>query len=358
MHRKITTRIDPAACLKTSRQTLNENFNSLYESCRDINTVITSIENTSNTILKDSNTTVKNINALLSADIYGCRLSLSRTQSDSNNNIESTSIFLHPYGHGNIALYNSTVSSWLVYPIVLTEFQLTNSNLTQLEPNTNYDIFLSYENKSFNLTFIEWNEQSNLQYKQGVCVLKNDITKRYLGCLRTTKKGTTEVKYTAINTHGERLKSFLWNYKNQTTQQISNILTVSYKNTELNTWQRTSVENEAISTENNCRLDFIVGDTSMLDFEYQNFFECNELATVNSGITIDSKEFLVSNYNTLCRSYSNTLKGWGTSTAQLNGNVPRGYHYLQTFDKSNSFVSYNIVYNNIYKTGFTGIIKN
>lgn len=356
MYRKFVTRIDPAECLFTSRQIINNNFNSLYESCRDINKVITNIEDTSTLTLKNSNLIVKDINALLSADVYGVRLSLTPNSNDSLENIESTTIYLHPYAHGNIALYNSSVSSWLFYPVTLQSFKLVDSNGLQLDPNTNYDIFLSRENNKFQLSFIIWNEQSNLQFKQGVCVLKNDITKRYIGCLRTTKKGTTEVKYTATNTHGERLKSFLWNYKNQTSKQIRNIVTVSYKNSEINVWQRTSAANEVINTENNCRLDFIVGDTTMLDFEYQNFFESSESVTVNSGMSIDSKDFISSNYNTVCRSYPVTLKGWGSSTAQLHGNVPRGFHFLQTFDTSNSIVSYNIVYNNIYKTGFTGII--
>lgn len=356
MYKNLTTRIDPAECLSVSRRSINSNFTNLYNGCREINDVITNTESISRDILQRANTTIKNINSLLSAEIYNARLTLSLTENDSSANIESTSIYLHPYNGNAIALYDTAYDSWLTYNLdTPKKFELKDQTNLPLKANTNYDIFLSYFG-DFRVTFIEWSGTSNLEFREGVCVLKNDISKRYLGCLRTTKKGTTEVSYTAISTHGQRLKSFLWNYKNQTTKQIKNILTVAYNTTTVNTWNRTSVENEILETENNCRLDFIVGDTTMLDFEYQSFFECTDVATVDSGISIDSNTFIQANYNTVCRTYPVTIHGWGTSTAQLHGNVPRGLHFLQTFDKSNIRVAYNIVYNNIYKTGFTGII--
>ena len=358
MYKDFTTRIDPAECLTTSRVILNSNFNSLYTGCRDVNEVITLTEDTGVDILQRANTVVKNINSLLSSEIYNARLTLSPTDSNSTENIESTNIYIHPYGGNTIALYNLKYDSWLTYSLQAPKsFALKDQENNALTANTNYDIFLSYLD-DFTVTFIKWGDESLLQFNEGVCVQKGDVTKRYIGCLRTTKKGTTEVKYTVTSTHGDRLKSFLWNYKNQTTKQVKNILTVEYGLTNFNSWVRTSVENEETETENGCRLDFIVGDTSMLDFEYQSFFECKNKATVSAGMSINSVEYIQSRYNTVCRVFPVNIKGWGTATAQLHGNVPRGFHFLQTFDRSNTEVSFNIVYNNVYKTGFTGIITN
>lgn len=355
--------IDSAECLFNTRLNINANYTSLYEGCKVVDTSLTNTEYMSKSVIDSALSTVKFMNALMSAKVHDIKMSLSETNKDSNVNIISDTIYIHPFIGDGISLYSYKYSSWLkrvVGPKALP-FKLVDSNNKPLLANTNYDIFLSYNDvmSSFNLTFVKWKDNtSNTTYSQGVCVLSdtNSLDKRYLGCLRTTQAGTTELSFGGVANHGAHPKLFLWNFKNRTPKIISSITTAEYDSTQLDTWTRTSAINETIDTFNDNRVDLITGDIMYLDFRYQNYFECTEETTVHSGLAVNSVNSVAKLYNTICTTNTITAQGWGSTISSLQGTVPRGVHFIQTFDKTNKYVRFNTVHNDIFKTGFTGTI--
>lgn len=167
--------------------------------------------------------------------LNGFRLSLTSGQSISADGATSTTVYLVPHLHGKIELYSGT--EWVVY--TTSQISLV---LGTLVSDTNYDVF-AYYNSELSTVALElgpawYNSGSRtaddsitpgLIRLNGVYVKDGDLTRLYLGTLRTSS--TTQ-------TIDSTSKRFLWNYYNR----VDRILSVTDAT---NTWTYAGSNNSA-----------------------------------------------------------------------------------------------------------------
>jgi len=338
--------------------------------------VTDTVNATSYDIINNTIVLAAKCNKLLTPLIHNIRISLSQTDSVPNASLVSQKIYVHSYNGEGISLYSSSYNSWLVRKIVYNNnkapgFSLTDTNSNPLSADTNYDIFISYDENSqdFVMRYEPWSDSSynaftstNTQFVDGICTLKNNIHYRYIGCLRTTAEGTTEQSFGGRSLKGSSPKLYLWNYKNETIKNISNINTGVYTSKQLvvgrdcSIQSRTAESNEQTDTFNYNRVDFIIGRPTYIECSYTNHFESLQSTTVFSSILLDQTTFTNASAcpaSTACTIGCTTATGRGTTTSILKGTVPSGLHFLQTFDTSNFPVTYNPVDDGCFRNGFT-----
>lgn len=168
---------------------------------------------------------INNTNMLLNNENIACgRLTLESNQPVSINDQNNKSILYYtPYLGSKISLYNISASKWET--INFTQASLTLSGLVA---NTNYDIF-GYNNAgSLLLESVIWSNDSTrsvaLTIQNGVYCRSNDLSRRYLGTIRTVSTTATS------DTEAQRL---VWNINNKVSRKV-------YKVTDIGPWTYSS----------------------------------------------------------------------------------------------------------------------
>lgn len=145
-------------------------------------------------------------------NIIGGRLTTGSNIPVHTESTTSSTIFYTPYVGNSISLYNTSNASWDVI-----EFTQASLSLSGLIAGRNYDIF-GYNNNgnlSLELGPVWTNDISRsieLSMQDGVYVLSNNLSRRYLGTMRAISTSSTS------NTSTQRL---LWNMYNR----VSSVLT-------------------------------------------------------------------------------------------------------------------------------------
>lgn len=119
------------------------------------------------------------------------RLTLVSGNPIGSGNTVSSTLYYSPYLGNMISLYNVSTSSWDTY--TFNEILLSLSGMII---DTNYDIFLFDNAGTLTLENIAWTNNStrsiNLIYQNGILVRSDNLSKRYLGSIRSTSSTTTE----------------------------------------------------------------------------------------------------------------------------------------------------------------------
>jgi len=201
---------------------------------------------------------VRNANGMQATGIFtylendmmnGFRLTLTTAVPITTSDVTgATTIYLTPYTHGRIALYNG--SSW----DILTSSEVSLA-LGTLSSGVNYDVFAYNASGTLTLEFsAAWAGNTTrtdaLARQDGVLVKSADHTRRYVGTFRTTSTTTTE---------DSAAKRFVWNLNNQVRRNMSIVDTT-------NTWtyaNPNSVWRQVRATATNC-FEYVSGDVTPL----------------------------------------------------------------------------------------------
>jgi hypothetical protein len=200
--RLYTNNIPETQCIGDSLNTINTNFQNVDFRIQDIDGLLTSIPS-----------------------LMNIRISPSSTQSVVTQSVATTTLYIHPYKGDVVFLYNTTKQIWELKRVT----SIIPVSLAGLQPSTNYDVYLSFNNgtNTFNVNFVSWgnnnpgavppalNTSNGPRLLNGVLVNNNNNAQRLIGCLRTTGTGQTEINLgTIARPGGSNPQIFIWNLYN------------------------------------------------------------------------------------------------------------------------------------------------
>lgn len=196
-----TSIITESECIGDSLVTINNNF-------ANLNTGLCNIISQYSTLGNQ-----------IAASLANLRISLSLTSPVITTDIKNAgTIHIHPYNGNAVGLYNSNTSQWDVK--LLTG--VLSFSLAGLAANTNYDIYLYHDGTNFQIDFTQWSSSSRNStgpakvLLNGAKVKQNFLNRRYIGCLRTTNAGQTEISFgRSWVLGGSHPKFFVWNAQNR-----------------------------------------------------------------------------------------------------------------------------------------------
>jgi hypothetical protein len=130
--------------------------------------------------------------------VVNLRVSLSSSSAvPSSNQLNSTSIYVHPFNGNEIALYSTASLRWQVVRFSgVQTFSMSGASLA----NTNYDIYLYNSGTALSPTlaveFVAWSNSTSPPTRgsqDGVLVRNGNPARRLIGVVRTTTAGTSTV---------------------------------------------------------------------------------------------------------------------------------------------------------------------
>lgn len=130
--------------------------------------------------------------------VVNLRLSLSNSSAvPSENQLNSTNIYLHPYSGNEVALYSTASLRWQV--VRFTGVQ-TFSLATASSADTNYDIYLYNNGTTLSpilaVEYVAWTNDTTppaRSVQDGVIVRNSNPSRRLVGVVRTTSAGTSTI---------------------------------------------------------------------------------------------------------------------------------------------------------------------
>jgi hypothetical protein len=320
MSRKYTNVISETQCIGDSLDTININYENLDLGIQNIDSLLTSIPS------------LMNIRMSLSP-------ALPITTADST---VSNTLYIHPYNGNVVFLYNTVKNIWELKRIT----NVISKSLQGLAANTNYDVYLSYNNitNSFEVNFVAWTTHLEgstppaTGVQDGVLVKSDDFSNRLIGCLRTTSAGQTQVSFgrtPAVG--GSHPKIFVWNLYNQQPTSFSILETGTIPSTPggINYWDST-----------------INGDNAGANGPFEMFGGAgNKVSFICRQPIVTALNSIHYTQNNTCFYFGYSLDKETPTTAQLFANtpgvpiyescrngdlaqsfyytVPAGYHYIQ-----------------------------
>jgi hypothetical protein len=153
---------------------------------------------------RTGNGTATTVSTWVDPSISGGRLSLVTADTfPTTDQIDADRLYYIPHSSNLIALRSG--SEWRLVPFVES-----SASLAALPANTNHDVFISLNGASLAFEFQAWTSATAqsvaLVRQDGVLCKLGDLTRRYMGTIRTTGAGKTE---------SSRAKRFVWNVSNQ-----------------------------------------------------------------------------------------------------------------------------------------------
>jgi hypothetical protein len=258
----------------------------------------------------------------------------------------NATIYMTPYIHGRIALYDGSLWN------ILTSAEV-NIGVGTLTASTNYDVFAYNNAGTLTLEFsVAWASDTArtdaLARQDGVLVKSSDYTRRYIGTFRTDST-TTTIDNTA--------KRFLYNYYNQVDRALAVVDTT-------NTWTYANpnqVWRQARATAANL-FECVIGDTStgIMARAYGQAF-CSVAAVGNEaavGIGIDSTTV---NSSAIYGGNPNSTTLFMPMCAEYRGLPGLGYHKINWLETGvGGAVTYTFAGDNntlSMQTGMIGSIR-
>ena len=147
---------------------------------------------------------VRYISETQAGRLIGGRLTLVSTDPyPTADQVGKSTLYYTPYEHDQIALWDTSTAKWLPYTLVERSIPLSG-----LISGRNYDVFMFNNFGTLTLELTAWTNDStrasSIARLGGVMVKAADLSRRYLGTIRTTSSTTTEDSI---------LKRFVWNYE-------------------------------------------------------------------------------------------------------------------------------------------------
>ena len=225
-----------------------------------------------------------------------------------------TTVYFTPYKGNKIALNNG--SRWIVH--AFTEKSISMSGWTA---DSNFDIFGYLSGGSLVLESLIWTDDTTrataLAWHDGVYVKSGDITRRYLGTVRTHIEGQTD------DDDGSRL---IWNYYNRVERWFRQLNTEShsYTTATIRRWNNESTH----------RIDFVIGvqeDPVVIALRTGIKTTATGVRYVSLGVDTVSGD----DASCRCRYYDNNsdqLVDISSDHEFHIGEFYAGYHYLQVVE--------------------------
>jgi hypothetical protein len=139
------------------------------------------------------------------AGVNGFRLGLV-SGSPLTDSAGGTTLYLTPFAHNQIAIYDSTLGFWV--PRTTAEVSLSLSGI--VSTGVNYDVFASWNGSAVVLSLTAWTNDTTrataLAYQDGALVKTGTPTDRYVGTIRGSAANTT------VDSTSKRL---VWNHANR-----------------------------------------------------------------------------------------------------------------------------------------------
>lgn len=266
--------------LDSKLDTLTAQIVSIYSQLTVLQTCINDVADTFNTTYPESTACV--------------RMSLNENINDKSN-IVSKTLYIHPYKGNSIGLYNINLKKWVMYTINVP----IECDLSTLEPDNNYDVYVWKKDDDIYVYFDKWDDFNTSPLKKnlnGALVHINISIMRYIGCVHIQSDGTCEQSYNVTDVEGAVVNQFVWNYYNREKVLLTGIESnINYKiTTPLDKsnnaykqnfaggtfWNFANAQNSPLYS----NIAYIVGDTSSIDVTYSNTINCNgNIAMIGIG---------------------------------------------------------------------------
>lgn len=258
-------------------------------------------------------------------NISSGRLTLTSNDPLSTQDTTSSTIYYSPYKGNTIGIYDTSVSLWKSY-----KFNELSMSLSALSIDTNYDVFIYYNNSNLLLEKLAWTSNTSrsieIVYLDGIAVKNGEPNKRYLGTFRSTSSNSTTDTIT---------KRFLFNENNKIEKFLYSIDNISHTYTN-NTIRPYRNNTESGST----RVEFIKGLQNNLIVLICNSSFITENQGSSVGIGIDS----TSSINTNAANFT-YISGPGPLNLSQNSidfiDSSVGYHYCQLLQSGSSVTTFN-----------------
>jgi len=324
--------ISESECIGDSLTTINDNFINLNNGLCNNLTQYTDLYNQIAASLANLRISPSNANPIVTTDFKNAQ-----------------SIFIHPYNGNAVGFYNPVTGAWDVklIPSVL------GFGLAGLAANTNYDIYLYHDGTNFQIDFTQWS--SSLRSStgpaktiiNGVKVKTGQTNRRYIGCLRTTSAGQTEISFgKGWVLGGSHPKMFIWNAQNQVSTAFGIFDGADWtvtgpgngsanNNGPFSNFGYRSTSNQGTGN----RLSFITGEPIEVQM-HQDHWQSGGWAYLTHALDLEQSDSpYVHNIHRQGQFVSETQ---GQITHHSNFIVPEGYHYIQQLAMSYGGTSYEI----------------
>lgn len=200
-------------------------------------------------------------------------------------------VYYTPYNGSNISLYNTSTGRWNT--INFTQTSLTLSGLTV---DRNYDIFAYNNGGTLALELVSWTNDTtrsvSIVTQDGVYCRSTDLSRRYLGTIRSTGINTTS------DTNAQRL---VWNMNNRVLRKV-------FKETATGPWTYSSAVWRALNNTQS-KIDIVSGLSNLINLTGGVLF-----ATPQSGATLLYQLGVAKNGSTTpligtrCQSYNDAVQ--------------------------------------------------
>ena len=154
-----------------------------------------------------------------------------------------TTVYATPYVGNRMALYDTTLAQWILWSSA--EFSIALPATT----STLYDVFAYSNSGTLTLELVAWSSDTArataLVRQDGILCKTGDLTRRYLGSVRTTTvSGQTE---------DSLAKRYLWNFYHRMERAMRNAAETT------NTWNYTTATWRQANAAATNQLDFVIG---------------------------------------------------------------------------------------------------
>ena len=242
------------------------------------------------------------------------RLSLHSTQPVPTGNVSNmTILYFHPYKGNRIALYDGT--DWQLH-----EFDKRNITLSGTSANTNYDVFAYWNGSAVTLELVSWSSNTlrstGLTFQDGVYVKSGDVTRRYIGTMRTT--------FSDRSTDSDDTR-FVFNYYNQVARRL-------LKQDATGTWTYSNISWRELRNQSSNRVEFVIGIETEPVILRHHFYSYPQSSNAGAlpGIALDATN---TNHANIV-GFAQSTSGGSQAMAEYLGFTGEGYHYLQLMERT------------------------
>lgn len=200
-------------------------------------------------------------------------------------------VYYTPHLGSNISLYNTTTGKWDTL-----DFTQTSITLSGLISDRNYDIF-GYNNAGvLTLELSAWNNDTtrstSIAMQNGVYCKSTDLSRRYLGTIRTTSTNTT------ADSNAQRL---VWNMNNRVLRKV-------FKETAAGPWTYSSATWRALNNTQS-KIDIVSGLSNLINLTGGILFAAPQSgATLNYYLGIAKNGSTTPLIGTRCMSYNDAVQ--------------------------------------------------
>jgi len=280
-----TKQIQPTDFIGDSLTDINNNFYLINNKIDTLNAQVVSIYSQLTVLLMCIKDVADTFNTTYPESTACVRMSLNKNVS-LRNNITSKTLYIHPYKGNSIGLYNIDLKKWVMHTID----SVIECDLSELEPDSNYDVYIWKQDDLIYVYFDKWLVVNTPPLKKtinGALVHLNVNIMRYIGCVHIMSDGNCEQSYNNYDVEGAVLNQFVWNhYNREKTLLIGAEGTINYHiskplDKSNNAYKQNSNGDSfwnfanALNSPLYSNITYIAGSTSFVEVTYNNTINCN-----------------------------------------------------------------------------------